>query len=43
MAFNEQSARKIIEFLLKDDCYEYKRWLKQITKFNAEQIKNLLE
>ena len=43
MAFNEQSARKIIEFLLKDDCYEYKRWLKQITKFNVEQIKNLLE
>ena len=43
MAFNEQSARKIIEFLLKDDCYEYKRWLKQIKKFNAEQIKNLLE
>lgn len=43
MAFNEQSARKIIEFLLKDDCYEFKRWLKQIKKFNVEQIKNLLE
>lgn len=41
MNFNENSARKVINFLLKDDNYEYKRWIPQINKFNSEQIENL--
>jgi len=42
MAINEESARKVIKFLLQDDEYNYRRWIPIIRNFNFEQIKNLL-
>ena len=42
MSFNEESARKIIEYLLEDDIDDYSRWLPFIEDFNSEQIENLL-
>ena len=42
MEINEECARKVIYFLLKDDIYDYKRWNSTIKKFDFEKIKNLL-
>ena len=42
MKINEECARKVIDFLLKDDVYDYKRWNSIIKKFDFEKIKNLL-
>ena len=42
MSFNEESARKIIEYLLEDDIDDFSRWLPLIEDFNSEQIENLL-
>ena len=43
MSFNEESARKIIEYLLEDDVDDYSRWLPFIEDFNSEQIEKLLK
>ena len=43
MSFNEESARKIIEYLLEDDIDDYSRWLPFIEDFNSEQIEKLLK
>ena len=42
MSFNEESARKIIEYLLEDDIDDFSRWLPLIEDFNSEQIEKLL-
>ena len=43
MSFNEESARKIINYLLEDDIDDFSRWLPFIEDFNSEQIENLLK
>ncbi len=43
MSFNEKSARKVINFLLKEDIDDFSRWLPEIENFNSEQIENLLK
>lgn len=42
MSFNEESARKIIDYLLEDDIDDYNRWLPCIEEFNSEQLEKLL-
>jgi len=42
MEINEECARKVIDFLLKDDVYNYRRWNSIIKQFNFEKIQNLL-
>lgn len=42
MSFDEESARKIIEYLLEDDIDDFSRWLPLIEDFNSEQIEKLL-
>ena len=42
MNFNEESARKIINYLLEEDIDDFSRWLIFIEEFNSEQIENLL-
>lgn len=43
MSLEEKSKREIIEYLLKDDIYDYKRWIPIIKKFNSKQIENLIK
>ena len=43
MSFNEKAARNIINFLLNDDTYDFKKWIPFIKKFNSEQIQNLFK
>ena len=43
MSFNEELARKIIDYLLEDDIDDFSRWLPFIEEFNSEQIENLLK
>lgn len=43
MSFNEEAARKVIMFLLKDDTYDFKKWIPFIKKFNSEQIQKLFK
>jgi len=43
MSFNEESARKIIDYLLEDDIDDFSRWLPFIEEFNSKQIENLLK
>lgn len=43
MSFNEELARKIIDYLLEDDIDDYSRWLPFIEEFNSEQIEKLLK
>ena len=42
MSFSEESARKIIHYLLEEDIDDFRRWLIFIDEFNSEQIENLL-
>ena len=43
MSLDENAARNIIRKLLNNDIHQYKKWLGQIEKFNAEEIEALLE
>ena len=43
MSFNEETARKMIMFLLEDDLYDFKRWVPLIKKFNTKQIQKLFK
>ena len=43
MSFNEEVERKIIMFLLKDDIYDFKRWIPLTEKFNSEEKQNLFK
>ena len=42
MSLDEKAARIIIRKLLENDINQFKKWLGQIDKFNAEQIEELL-
>jgi len=43
MSINEESARKVINFLLEEDIDDFNRWLPEIENFNYDQIVNLLK
>lgn len=42
MNFSEESARKIIDYLLDEDVDDFNRWLPCIEEFDSEQLENLL-